>query len=50
MRTTNRATEPWLKAHPGYAVTTGWVYPRAAREIAAKVTEADDEQDDEDEL
>ena len=51
VRTTNRATGPWLEAHPGYTVTTGWVYPRAAREIAAKVEEADDGQvDDEDEL
>ena len=50
VRTTNRATGPWLEANPGYAVTTGWVYPRAAREIVAKVAEADDQDDDQDEL
>jgi hypothetical protein len=34
VRTTNRATGPWLEAHPGsgYKVTTGWVYPKAARD------------------
>jgi hypothetical protein len=49
VRTTNRATSPWLEAHPGYKVTTGWVYPRAAREIAAKVAEASGGQDDDEE-